>query len=249
MSSGGDADGSGVLRLTPTATNQEGFGVLQHLAADVERPGPHVQHLPVRIGVAKPTASRSPRRDRPGQPGRTGQHRSGRWPPRLLGRHRRTVRRRPRPRLHGLRPRRLRQLHQLRLRRQRLHQPELVDQRAAPAERHDPRPGQRHGRLLRARLDAEPHGGLGSGLKLDNVSGTDTTRSTSLVPVEVAINPSTAAAITQSGMTIPAQSWAINFTPIGTTTATLLTGALPTHQRRPVPVELDRPGHQACPTC
>ena len=71
------------------------------------------------------------------------------------------------------------------------------------------------------------HGaGLG-GKKLDNISGTDATRSTSLVPVEVALNPSTAPAITQSGITIPAASWAIQVTPIGGT-AKLMTGALPT---------------------
>ncbi len=40
------------------------------------------------------------------------------------------------------------------------------------------------------------HGGGLGGKKLDNVSGTDSTRSTSLVPVEVALNPSTAPAIT-----------------------------------------------------
>src|SRR6185437_2414697 len=70
------------------------------------------------------------------------------------------------------------------------------------------------------------HGGGLGGKKLDNVSGTDSTRSTSLVPVEVALNPSTAPAITVTGITIPAASWAIRFTPIGGT-AQLLTGALP----------------------
>ncbi len=40
------------------------------------------------------------------------------------------------------------------------------------------------------------HGGGLGGKKLDNVSGTDATRSTSLVPVEVALNPSTAPAMT-----------------------------------------------------
>ena len=71
------------------------------------------------------------------------------------------------------------------------------------------------------------HGGGLGGKKLDNVSGTDATRSTSLVPVEVALNPSTAPAITATGITIPAASWAIRFTPIGGT-AQLMTGALPT---------------------
>src|SRR5665213_95638 len=71
------------------------------------------------------------------------------------------------------------------------------------------------------------HGGGLGGKKLDNVNGADATRSTSLVPVEVALNPSTAPAITVTGITIPATSWAIQFTPIGGT-AKLLTGALPT---------------------
>ena len=62
------------------------------------------------------------------------------------------------------------------IRRLRLLRPELADERAARAERHDPRARQRHGRLLRCRLDAEPLAWwrLG-GKKLDNVSGTDTT--------------------------------------------------------------------------
>src|SRR5664279_4472623 len=70
------------------------------------------------------------------------------------------------------------------------------------------------------------HGGGLGGKKLDNVGGTDATRSTSLVPVEVALNPSTAPAITVTGITIPAASWAIQFTPISGT-AQLLTGSLP----------------------
>ena len=70
------------------------------------------------------------------------------------------------------------------------------------------------------------HGGGLGGKQLDNVSGTDATRSTSLVPVEVALNPSTAPATTVTGMTIPAASWAIQFTPIGGT-AQVMTGALP----------------------
>jgi large repetitive protein len=80
--------------------------------------------------------------------------------------------------------------------------------------------------MVDSTLNPSHGGGLG-GMKLDNVTGTDTTRSTSLVPVEVALNPSTAPAITESGITIPAASWAIEVTPIGGT-AKLMTGALPT---------------------
>ncbi|MDQ1484414.1 MAG: hypothetical protein QOJ62_107 [Actinomycetota bacterium] len=72
-----------------------------------------------------------------------------------------------------------------------------------------------------------PAHGAGLGTKrLDNPAGTDATRSVSLVPVEVALNPSTAPVITTSGITIPPASWAMRATPL-TGTAQLITGALP----------------------
>ncbi len=67
---------------------------------------------------------------------------------------------------------------------------------------------------------------LGTGLTLDNQSGTS--RTGSLVPVEMAINPSSAATTTSTGLSVPAMSWLIAYTPLGTTTQQTLTGALPT---------------------
>ncbi len=67
---------------------------------------------------------------------------------------------------------------------------------------------------------------LGPGLTLDNQSATS--RTGVMVPVEMAINPSAAVTTTASGLSVPASSWLIAFTPLGTTTQQTLTGALPT---------------------
>jgi hypothetical protein len=67
---------------------------------------------------------------------------------------------------------------------------------------------------------------VGSGNTLDNQ--TATSRSGVLVPVEMAINPSASAATTGSGLSVPANSWIIAYTPLGTATQQTLTGALPT---------------------
>ena len=48
------------------------------------------------------------------------------------------------------------------------------------------------------------------------------------MPVEVAINPSGATVTTASGVSVPAGSYEVVFTPVGATTATTLTGTLPT---------------------
>jgi hypothetical protein len=67
---------------------------------------------------------------------------------------------------------------------------------------------------------------LGPGLTLDNQSATS--RTGVMVPVEMAINPAAAVTTTASGLSVPASSWLIAFTPLGTTTQQTLTGALPT---------------------
>jgi hypothetical protein len=67
---------------------------------------------------------------------------------------------------------------------------------------------------------------LGPGLTLDNQSATS--RTGVMVPVEMAINPSGAVTTTASGLSVPANSWLIAYTPLGTTTQQTLTGALPT---------------------
>jgi hypothetical protein len=67
---------------------------------------------------------------------------------------------------------------------------------------------------------------LGPGLTLDNQSATS--RTGVMVPVEMAINPSASATTTASGLSVPATSWLIAYTPLGTTTQQTLTGALPT---------------------
>lgn len=67
---------------------------------------------------------------------------------------------------------------------------------------------------------------LGPGLTLDKQSAT--TRTGVMVPVEMAINPSATASTTSSGLSVPANSWLIAFTPLGTATQQTLTGALPT---------------------
>ena len=54
-----------------------------------------------------------------------------------------------------------------------------------------------------------------------------TTRAASLVPVEVAINPTTASFTTASGITVAAGAYKVVFTPVGGS-ATTLSGALPT---------------------
>jgi hypothetical protein len=67
---------------------------------------------------------------------------------------------------------------------------------------------------------------VGSGNTLDKQAAT--TRAGVVVPVEMAINPSAAAATTGSGLSVPANSWIIAYTPLGTATQQTLTGALPT---------------------
>ncbi len=56
--------------------------------------------------------------------------------------------------------------------------------------------------------------------------GPSGTRSTSGVPVEVAVNPSTSPVVTSSGLSVPASSYAVAFTPIGGSQVTF-SGALP----------------------
>ncbi len=72
---------------------------------------------------------------------------------------------------------------------------------------------------------------VGPGLTLDKQSAT--TRAGVMVPVEMAINPSASVTTTASGLSVPALSWLIAFTPIGTTTQQTLTGALPTTSNNP----------------
>ncbi|MDQ1539533.1 MAG: large repetitive protein, partial [Actinomycetota bacterium] len=79
--------------------------------------------------------------------------------------------------------------------------------------------------VLDSTLNPAHGGGLGTS-KLNNPTGTDATRSTSLVPVEVALNPSTAPVITTSGIVVPPTSWAVQVTPLAGT-PTLMTGTLP----------------------
>jgi hypothetical protein len=67
---------------------------------------------------------------------------------------------------------------------------------------------------------------VGTGHTLDNQSATS--RAGVMVPVEMAINPSTSTTSTASGLSVPAMSWTIAYTPLGTTTQQTLTGALPT---------------------
>jgi hypothetical protein len=67
---------------------------------------------------------------------------------------------------------------------------------------------------------------VGTGNTLDKQ--TATSRTGDLVPVEMAINPSATTTTTTSGLSVPAMSWMIAYTPIGTTTQQTLTGALPT---------------------
>ena len=69
-------------------------------------------------------------------------------------------------------------------------------------------------------------GNVGAGNTLDKQ--TATSRAGVLVPVEMAINPSASATTTASGLSVPANSWIIAYTPLGTTTQQTLTGALPT---------------------
>ncbi|MFI5285087.1 MAG: beta strand repeat-containing protein [Candidatus Dormibacteria bacterium] len=67
---------------------------------------------------------------------------------------------------------------------------------------------------------------VGPGNTLDNQ--TATSRAGAMVPVEMAINPTGAATTTGSGLTVPASSWLIAYTPLGTATQQTLSGALPT---------------------
>jgi len=72
---------------------------------------------------------------------------------------------------------------------------------------------------------------VGAGNLLDNQSATS--RTGTMVPVEMAINPSSSATTTASGLTVPANSWIIAYTPLGTTTQQSLSGALPTTSNNP----------------
>ena len=78
-----------------------------------------------------------------------------------------------------------------------------------------------------------------------STSQSATSRIGDMVPVEMAINPSAAATTTTSGLSVPAMSWLIAYTPLGTTTQQTLTGALPTttQQRRArnLPLVMDQP--------
>ena len=67
---------------------------------------------------------------------------------------------------------------------------------------------------------------LGPGNTLDKQSATS--RSGGLVPVEVAIDPSASPITTGSGLVVPANSWIVAYTPLGTSTQQTLTGVLPT---------------------
>jgi hypothetical protein len=67
---------------------------------------------------------------------------------------------------------------------------------------------------------------VGAGRLLDNQ--TATTRTGDKVPIEIAINPSGSATTTTSGLSVPAMSWLIAYTPLGTSTQQTLAGALPT---------------------
>ncbi len=67
---------------------------------------------------------------------------------------------------------------------------------------------------------------VGAGNLLDNQ--TATTRTGDRVPIEIAINPSGSATTTTSGLSVPAMSWLIAYTPLGTATQQTLSGALPT---------------------
>ena len=72
---------------------------------------------------------------------------------------------------------------------------------------------------------------VGSGNTLDKQAAL--TRSGVMVPVEMAINPSASATTTTSGLSVPANSWIIAYTPLGTATQQSLTGALPTTTNNP----------------
>lgn len=54
-----------------------------------------------------------------------------------------------------------------------------------------------------------------------------TTRAASAVPVQIIVNSGTAPATTDGGVTVPANSYAVEFTPVGASQATTLTGGLP----------------------
>ncbi len=67
---------------------------------------------------------------------------------------------------------------------------------------------------------------VGAGNLLDNQAAT--TRTGDKVPIEIAINPSASATTTTSGLSVPAMSWLIAYTPLGTVTQQTLEGTLPT---------------------
>jgi hypothetical protein len=67
---------------------------------------------------------------------------------------------------------------------------------------------------------------VGPGNTLDNQ--TATSRSGVVVPVEVAIDPSASPITTSSGLVVPANSWIVAYTPLGTATQQTLAGVLPT---------------------
>ncbi len=72
---------------------------------------------------------------------------------------------------------------------------------------------------------------VGTGNTLDKQ--TATSRSGGLVPVEVAIDPSASPITTSSGLVVPANSWIVAYTPLGTATQQTLTGVLPTTANNP----------------
>ncbi len=67
------------------------------------------------------------------------------------------------------------------------------------------------------------NGGLGGGALGTGSTGT---RASSLVPVEVAVNPTSAAMTTSSGLQVPARSYEVAVTPLGAATQ-YLSGSLP----------------------
>jgi len=67
---------------------------------------------------------------------------------------------------------------------------------------------------------------VGAGNTLDRQASMS--RSGGMVPVEVAINPSASPVTTGSGLVVPADSWILAYTPLGTSSQQTLTGVLPT---------------------
>ena len=72
---------------------------------------------------------------------------------------------------------------------------------------------------------------VGPGKTLDKQSATS--RAAAMVPVEMAINPSASVTSTASGLSVPANSWIIAYTPRGPATQQTLSGPLPTTTNNP----------------